>query len=543
MISSQSTAVSKVAAASMVAAPEESNKKNLEWERFETMMKPFFAQTVPLPELPKKEEFSAKVLFSPTVYNFINPLTLPLFIMSLIENAARLNNAEYREVNQLIDQSLSFTLFLLPPWWHCQQFMQNPPIYLKQAKNTGMPLEKILESYLLQTPANHSIEHLILKGQDLLKRLAQRALWLVDQMPKQFLSVTQDTYKLALLSIIKIVAADRIWKEDVTKFTNECHFKINELHTKNPNKFKAFQEMQTKGIHWPHSQELLKTIEAAHFEWNPTMLLRDSCSCKTCGAKVNGWRSWHNPWSFHDYKKHPPTFLKPLQLLSQNVINYSPERLKNRKELLKSSLASLGTVLRVLDLNTPNVPWTAQSYLIMENKNRNTIIISSLQLNDFIPPGKKTPVGIEIIMECPESLIVCRDDSKNWMYQLVKGLSNQAARPDSAFYLLEQLKILSYSIPDINVPEKYKDENGNVTVLVGIKSPHLPEFLLEGSVRLVTARLLTNAEWLEIKDKGPNCRQLLVERFTKDQTYHLSSIVDEANVKTTTEANAKSSLS
>lgn len=529
-VSPQAAEVSKVAAASILGTQEESNIKNRAWEDFEANMMPYFSKTIPLPNLriPNNSMFKTNKLFSLSIQNFITTTgSYYAFTMDLLENAS-IHSSDLEA--GLIRQTLSLALSRLPSMWHYQQFIHNPPIYTKQFyKQT---FQETFAKSLTKIPANNSIEQLILKGQNLLQRIGERTLWLVLQMPKP----CPEMYAKCLASIIKVINTDHSCRDDAIKFIKECSSKFAEMEKKNPHKFTALEQFQkTKGILWPHSKELLNTIQLAHFVWKPTSFIHDYCVCETCKVKVPGWRAWYNPWRLHDYSKHPPEFQ-----------GFSAEQ---RKIQLRTKFASFAKVLTVVTMPSEGkVPWTNQTYYVMENKNKQSLMISSFQLSEFVRQGEYSSLGVEILMECPKSDIASIDTIENsWLFDLVHELSHRIAAKDSDFKSLTQGVIFRHIDGNgIDIPAKYKHKNGVLTVLVGIKSPLIPEFLDEneegGFVHLVKARLLTTAEWEEIKDKRQEGCQLLMERFTKDQTYHMSTISTEENAKSSAATTTSSKI-
>lgn len=148
---------------------------------------------------------------------------------------------------------------------------------------------------------NASVNELILDGQKLLRRLAQRIDWVLE---------LQRTANKAFDPefCLKVIAADRTWTETANAFMKKAETDVTYMLTHNPQKFHAFRELQRKGVQWPHSPQLRKEIESAGFVFRPMMIKRDRCVCEICNEEVWGWKSWDYPLSFHNYAKHPNTF-------------------------------------------------------------------------------------------------------------------------------------------------------------------------------------------------------------------------------------------
>lgn len=182
----------------------------------------------------------------------------------------------------------------------------------------------------------------------------------------------------------------------------------------------------------------------------------------------------------------------------------------------------------------PINPWPTPQFCIMTRGagNKKTTIISSLYLSLYRKPGESLPVGVEIMMECPSADIKTASIMESWIFDIVHELSHQFALKSTRLRQnLEELKWISFNIQDIKVPAKYTlDSNNTVAVMLGIVEPitatGIPEFIEQNghSIRLVTARLLTKDEWALIDQHKQPGRDLLAEKFKKEQTFHLSTI-------------------
>ena len=210
----------------------------------------------------------------------------------------------------------------LSGWQHVAWYIRNPALYLEKAKEAHRVAEaggtySFAEAYAASqtnvktegdTPTSINMEEYVRRGQNLIKRFACRIEWLLSLLKpvnKKFDSVFA----------LRVMAADRVWAHDANEFMREVESKLTELLMANQNKFQAFRELQSKGVLWPHSMELRKQIESAGFAFRPMMIKRDRCVCETCGEEVSGWRSWHNPWSFHNYSRHDASFRPPVNWL------------------------------------------------------------------------------------------------------------------------------------------------------------------------------------------------------------------------------------
>jgi len=165
------------------------------------------------------------------------------------------------------------------------------------------------------TNANGTMSELQDRGQGLLLHVCRRMEWKLMLMANEHKAFDADL-------CVKLIAADKQWTTDVTCFLKTLEAKVAELLNVNAAQFQLFRESQRNGVQWPHSAAVRRCVEAAGFTYRPMMLKRDRCICETCGVEVYGWRPWHDPMSFHDFSKHPPSFTPPM-LMSATSLSVS----------------------------------------------------------------------------------------------------------------------------------------------------------------------------------------------------------------------------
>ncbi len=117
------------------------------------------------------------------------------------------------------------------------------------------------------------------RGQSIIKRLCQRIDWLLELQRKAGAPFDPDF-------AVRVIAADRDWAHDANVFMREAEGQVTALLVQNQPKFRAFRELQRRGVQWPHSAELRAQIENAGFVYRPMMIKRDRCICETCGVEV-----------------------------------------------------------------------------------------------------------------------------------------------------------------------------------------------------------------------------------------------------------------
>lgn len=185
-------------------------------------------------------------------------------------------------------------------WQHVSWFIRDSDAYIAATKVAAQH----------DTWPRGVMDEFQLRGQALLKRVCHR-IWWVSEMVRQSGNAFDPTIA------VKIFAADHQWSANATAFMKEAESQITELLARNSEGFQRFRVLQRQGVQWPHSQKLRQEIEAAKFTFRPMVIKRDRCVCNVCGVEVNGWRSWHNPWSFHDYSRHPKQFSDEKHTLSK----------------------------------------------------------------------------------------------------------------------------------------------------------------------------------------------------------------------------------
>lgn len=213
----------------------------------------------------------------------------------------------------------------LSGWQHVQNYIDNPKLYQEQTKSAQRGEE--FQATTRKPLTKGSMDDFQLRGQVLIKRLCQRIEWLLEMQ-----RLAEQPFDAVLC--VRLIGADQEWAAAASVFMKEAEAKVTDMLASNQIPFQGFRQLQRKGVQWPHSPELRHEIERAGFVFRPMMIKRDryvsssssssfsfsspiisdvsvylySCVCETCGVEVNGWRPWHNPWSFHNYARHPPTF-------------------------------------------------------------------------------------------------------------------------------------------------------------------------------------------------------------------------------------------
>jgi hypothetical protein len=177
--------------------------------------------------------------------------------------------------------------------------------------------------------------------------------------------------------------------------------------------------------------------------------------------------------------------------------------------------------------NTPGGPRWPQQPAWHRIRAGSQTIISSSGLTDPFEEADQPNLGygVEVALatndEIPEQL------HPSWLLDLAVAVSNQAAI-DGRFNLrAAKFGVFLFGAP--KAPASYGpwlDRTGTLGFLVGVP---IPDF--SGTMKLplddamfLMAKLLTPAEYEFIASYGPAGAQLVVERFAKDQTYHLSSL-------------------
>jgi Inhibitor of Apoptosis domain len=191
----------------------------------------------------------------------------------------------------------------LTGWQHVQSFMHNPKLYIEKTKNAQRipDAPPLLRGPAVSAPVRGSMDDFQTRGQLLIKRVAHRLEWFMEMARQAARPFDPDL-------AVRVLAADKFWAQDASAFMKEAESKVTDMLARNQDLFQQFRALQRHGVQWPHSAALRRQIEDAKFVFRPMMIKRDRCVCETCGQEVNGWRPWHDPWHFHDYARHPPSF-------------------------------------------------------------------------------------------------------------------------------------------------------------------------------------------------------------------------------------------
>jgi len=196
----------------------------------------------------------------------------------------------------------------LPGWQHVQDYIIDPAGYIDRSQ-VLRPDDRTDRSRAAERLVrDDNIAPLQEQGKQLLQQLCTRVQWLLNLRDE---SPTKTEPELAVRAIVHYLAADRKWIAEAQQFMKEAELRVTQMLTRNATRFAQFRELQKKGVAWPHSPTVRRDIEKAGFSFRPMMIKRDRCVCDVCNVEVSGWRPWHNPWLFHDYGRHPPTFRPP----------------------------------------------------------------------------------------------------------------------------------------------------------------------------------------------------------------------------------------
>jgi Lon protease-like protein len=173
----------------------------------------------------------------------------------------------------------------------------------------------------------------------------------------------------------------------------------------------------------------------------------------------------------------------------------------------------------------PRWPALRQALAIYHRQN-STVVVSD-GLSDPFDDGRSGPgCGLEIFIEVDEKF---DSSDRHWSIGLLYELSQEIAYKHEAF--LASLDggsdhLISFELPGVAVPDQWKNQNGNVGLLLGLPAPGIPsKFLVPcGEVQLVSVKLLTLQELNLILDQGGVARKALAEAFSRSGENHLSSL-------------------
>lgn len=144
------------------------------------------------------------------------------------------------------------------------------------------------------------------------------------------------------------------------------------------------------------------------------------------------------------------------------------------------------------------------------------------------PANSSASFGAELIAEAPKDE---KTDLLNfWLYHcLLEGAISIMKNPAALQKELAERKYATVEINNVKLPKEFVDpQTGAAHLLLGVVSPEIPQSFgaLEHNVPVVTARLLTHAEWQN--------HAKIKEQFQKDGSYHRSSLsVGQSNVYST----------
>ncbi len=179
-------------------------------------------------------------------------------------------------------------------------------------------------------------------------------------------------------------------------------------------------------------------------------------------------------------------------------------------------------------LGGPRWPTMHQAYLKVERPH--SVLLASDGLSDPFEDEQEANVGFGI--ECyvdsdePELRTALGKLRGSWQFQLLYQVAQNAAHLRVIKEELEQYEVIALEVYDVNVPQNFISPEGRVGTLLGIDAPGIPREINtpEGSIRLVSIKLLTLPELAYITQYGEDGRKHLAELFRAQGSYHLSSL-------------------
>jgi hypothetical protein len=177
--------------------------------------------------------------------------------------------------------------------------------------------------------------------------------------------------------------------------------------------------------------------------------------------------------------------------------------------------------------NTPGGPKWPRRPAWRRIRVANQTIISSSGLTDPFDQADEPNIGFAVevavatIDEIPQQL------HPSWLMDLTVAVSNQAAIEGRFYLRADKFGVFLFGAP--RAPASYGpwlDRTGTLGFLVGVPIPDISRTmkLPLGNAMFLMAKLLTPAEYEFIATYGLAAAESVIERFGKDQTYHLSSL-------------------
>jgi hypothetical protein len=156
-------------------------------------------------------------------------------------------------------------------------------------------------------------------------------------------------------------------------------------------------------------------------------------------------------------------------------------------------------------------------------------IIASSGLTDPFPDAEGPNLGFAVETAVATSDALPSDLRPTWLLELAQAISDQAAA-DGRFHLRHaKFGVFLFGLRLRDASDEFSnwvDETGTMGFLVGLPIPNasITFALPAGTATLLTAKLLSPAEYAYVASRGLEGGQHLAERFSQDGTHHLSSL-------------------
>jgi hypothetical protein len=169
----------------------------------------------------------------------------------------------------------------------------------------------------------------------------------------------------------------------------------------------------------------------------------------------------------------------------------------------------------------PAWPALRQAFSVIRRDNH-TLVISN-GLTDPFAGETKPNVGFGIELYAETTDLIEGDISHSRLFQLVYAVALQAAYFRNMAELINQYGVITLELPaeECGYPE-YQNDNGKVGVMIGIKSPDLPECVTfpGGDVFLASIQVLTPNELAYVAAFGAEGRLALAQHFNDSGLHH-----------------------
>lgn len=203
-------------------------------------------------------------------------------------------------------------------------YIDNPELY-NEYRNAKTKKNPKAVPIVPPTPTQSPFAKMICTSNERAYLLTKILMWIIEKTHEiasrdipHYNPKTYDSKKMLAMVAVHTHSAE--WKKEAENFLADIDRERKRHILEHPptlDAFNTFRDLPTENMIWPHSDEVLKIIREADFEFKPSRLKPDNCVCQpkgnepSCDAEfciIRSWDSSEDIVALHNFSKHTDKF-------------------------------------------------------------------------------------------------------------------------------------------------------------------------------------------------------------------------------------------